>query len=81
MSADIGPGSPPTEPMLITLADAVEHGGRVSRSLYPAGQMRLILQGLLRRDLIDYEDPDEDGPLVVTDAGRVVHATRPGGAR
>ena len=81
MSADIGPGSPPTEPMLITLADAVEHGGRVSRALYPGGQMRLIIRGLLRRDLIDYDDPDEGGPLRVTASGRALLAARLTGGR
>ena len=65
----IEPGSPPTEPMLITLRDAVERGGRVSRALYPAGQMRLILQGLLTRDLIDYESDHDSGPLTLTVAG------------
>lgn len=76
-----GPGEPPTGPMLIVLGDAVEHGGSVRRTLYPAGQMRLILQGMLDRDLIDYVNPDEDiGPLMVTETGRRVLTARPEGA-
>lgn len=77
------PGDPPTKPMLITLGYAIdEQGGRVDRHLYPRGQMRLILQGLLDRDLIDYVDPNEDtGPLFVTEAGRIAYATRPEGAQ
>lgn len=75
------PGDPPTGPMLITLGDAIEHGGRVSRALYPAGQMRLILQGLMNRDLIDYPDDQLTGPLYITEAGRIVYATRPEGAQ
>ena len=69
--------------MLVTLGYAIdEQGGLVDRHLYPRGRMRLILQGLMDRGLIDYVDPDEDtGPLVVTEAGRVVYATRPEGAR
>ena len=77
------PSTPPTRPMLTTLGDAIERGGRVSRTLYPYGQMRMILQGLMNRGLIDYEAPDaiDRGPLVITEAGRIVYATRPEGAR
>lgn len=57
-----------TKPMFVILYDtAVQGGGYVSRAdclrLYPGGQVRLILQGLLNRDLIDSD-------LALTEAGR-----------
>lgn len=55
-----------TNPMRITVLDAQLRDGVVSDLLYPAGQMRLIKQGLVDRDLVDV---DEVGLCVLTDAG------------
>ena len=48
---------PVTKPMFVLLVGAAETG-QIKRTLYPTGQMRLIMQGLLNRELID-----EDGEL------------------
>lgn len=46
---------PLTGPMQITLVDARDRSMRPSRALYPGGQMRLIMSGLIDRGLIDVE--------------------------
>jgi hypothetical protein len=55
-----------SKPMWVVLHFALKHPAhRVERGYYPAGQERLILQGLLNRQLID----EDEAGLLLTAAG------------
>jgi hypothetical protein len=55
-----------TEPMKVILINAQLNKGEVW-NVYPRGQMRLIIQGLYNRGLID--DPNTHGKWELTEAG------------